>query len=322
MWSASTSGPACDREGPELEPVARHLAGSWFRIVWTALLCLVPGLGHVYARAWGVGALLLALNLAWSFGLQQITARLPPTSMTLCILFGLLAVSLVVAACIAVDAVRRTRTAPTRPRPRWFQSTWVAAIVALGLGEFAVQPFGWRSFSIPSGSMIPALEVGDVMMVSTTVPFEALQRGDVIVFSLPGKPEIDYVKRVLGLPGDRIAMQDGTVVLNGTPLVLRPNGQMLAVDHDTRVLSRRMIETLPGDRFYPVLKLTNTGFANTMAEVTVMQDHLFVMGDNRDNSADSRFPRQLGQVPKANLVGRAGVLFWSADHARILRAVE
>ena len=305
-----------------MDAATKRVTALRFRIVWTAILSLLPGLGHIYARVWGLGALLLATNLVWSVGMQHFTTCLAPTPCTVVVFLGIGGLSLLLTLIVIIDAVRRTRTALARPRPRWFRSTWFAAIVAVGLSTFAVQSYEWRSFSIPSGSMIPALEVGDYMLVSTAVPFEALRRGDVIVFSLPSNPDIDYVKRLIGLPGDRIAMQDGTVVLNGTPLTLRPDGQMLAVDHETRVLSQRGVETLPGGRSYPVLKQTSSGPANTMPEVTVAADHMFVMGDNRDNSADSRFPRQLGQVPRANLIGRAGVLYWSADRSRILRPVE
>ena len=295
---------------------------SRWRVVWAVLLSLLPGLGHVYARAWGAGVALLIVNLVCSLAFAVWTRFAAPAPDAMTVLAAVLVAGLAIEVAIMVDAARRVRTAPQRPVPRWYRSTWFTLAVAVAAQVLLVPEGGWRSFSIPSGSMVPALMVGDYLVVSTVVPFSGVRRGDVVVFQLPRDPSIDYVKRVIGLPGDTVAMQAGQVVLNGVALPLRPDGEMVVEDRGVRLTTARLVETLPDGRTYPVLKTSATGAANTMAAVTVPAESLFVMGDNRDNSLDSRFADGVGFVPGANLVGRAGTFYWSADRSRILQPVR
>src|SRR5690606_27541621 len=145
------------------------------------------------------------------------------------------------------------------------------------------------------------------------------ERGDVAVFKLPRDNSTDYIKRIIGLPGDRVQVRDGVVWLNGEPLprervadfvTAGPGGLAYAVP--------RYRETLPNGQQYYVLDAVNGGPADNTPEFVVPENHYFVMGDNRDNSVDSRVPPQrggVGFVPAENLVGRAEILFFSKEPA-------
>ena len=194
-------------------------------------------------------------------------------------------------------------------------------------------------FYVPSGSMQPTLMIGDELVASKyaygfsrySLPFgmalPALpfhdsdgrvlgrrpERGDLVVFRLPSDPTITYVKRVIGLPGDRVALRRGQVYLNGEPLPLASAGTGLIEDeqgNDGHAL--QLTETLPDGRTHPIFKLTAYGAADFFPETLVPEGRLFVLGDNRDNSADSRVPVAqggTGLVPLENVMGRVeGVL--------------
>jgi signal peptidase I len=203
-----------------------------------------------------------------------------------------------------------------------------ALILALIVRVFLFQPF-----NIPSGSMIPTLLIGDYLFVSKysygysrySFPFgvnlfpgrvwsSEPERGDVVVFKLPRDNETDYIKRVIGLPGDEIQMLHGVLHINGKAVekvkvddyvVTGPNGR-------ERHMARYK-ETLPNGVSYPVLDLVTEGFGDNTEVYKVPEDHFFMMGDNRDNSTDSRFLSEVGFVPFVNLVGKAQLIFFSID---------
>ncbi|MFN3075629.1 MAG: signal peptidase I [Alphaproteobacteria bacterium] len=201
-----------------------------------------------------------------------------------------------------------------------------AVLIALMVRTFAFEPF-----NIPSGSMIPALLVGDYLFVSKytygysrySLPFglplisgrvfeEGPKRGDVAVFKLPLDNRTDYIKRVIGLPGDRVQMIGGALFLNGVEVPREQIGDY--VEHDERGNTLRFVqymETLPGGIRHPVIVVSNNSPYSNTREFVVPEGHYFVMGDNRDNSADSR--AQVGYVPIENFVGRARFLFFSVD---------
>jgi signal peptidase I len=192
-------------------------------------------------------------------------------------------------------------------------------------------------YYVPSGSMEPTLLIGDELLAtkfpygygSSSLPafidlpatphiLGALpRRGDIVVFRWPGDRSQIWVKRVIGLPGDRIALRDGRVSINGTPVGVQPDGTDQAENEDgSHAPAARFIETLPGQRRHMIFKLTPYNPLDNMAEVVVPPDHLFVMGDNRDNSADSRVPLRQGGVgllPVSNLVGRVDGIVGSWD---------
>ena len=203
-------------------------------------------------------------------------------------------------------------------------------------------------FYVPSGSMQPTLMIGDELVASKyaygfsryslpfgmalpSLPFRDAngrvlgstpERGDVVVFRLPSDPTVTYVKRVIGLPGDRVALKRGQVWLNGEPLRLENAGTGLIEDeqgNDGRAL--QLTETLPDGRTHPIYKLTAYGAEDFFPETTVPDGRLFVLGDNRDNSADSRVPVAqggTGLVPLENVMGRVeGVLgSWDIEQKR------
>jgi len=218
---------------------------------------------------------------------------------------------------------------------RWTKSALdLAGIVLIVMaGKTAIA----EPFYVPSGSMEPTLLIGDELLAtkypygystaslpafinlpSTGRIFGGLpQRGDVVVFRWPGDPGQVWVKRVIGLPGDRIALRNGQVWINGEPATLAADGTGLIENDDgSRVGARRFVETLPGGRTHLIFKLVATEPLDNQPEVTVPADHLFVMGDNRDNSADSRVPVTaggVGMLPVANLVGRVDAIVGSWD---------
>lgn len=215
------------------------------------------------------------------------------------------------------DAHQRSGARLSARLGRGFRLALGAVAVAAVVRVFVVEPF-----NIPSASMNPGLMVGDHLFVNkasygwsrASVPLGLLgegvnwrgrvlgrlpARGDVVVFVGPGSGRVDYVKRVIGLPGDRVAMRAGVVVLNGRPVPCLPAGE---------ACQERL-----GARAWAVLRGARGAYA-TMPERLVPAGHVFVLGDNRADSADSRVSPALGGVglvPLDALVGRASRVFVS-----------
>ena len=136
--------------------------------------------------------------------------------------------------------------------------------------------------------------------------------GDMAVFRLPSNPDIDYVKRIVGLPGDRIQIKGGVLHINGTPVNREPVGEVSGFSGAPLMLYR---ETLPDGRSYVIAELSDDGRMDETDEYSVPEGHYFALGDNRDNSQDSRFLDQVGYIPDANLIGRVGFLLFNTEGA-------
>jgi len=171
----------------------------------------------------------------------------------------------------------------------------IAVILALFIRTFVIQ-----AFKIPSGSMLPTLQIGDHLLVNKfiygikipfkgtlLVPFKDVAQGDIVVFRFPKDRSVDYIKRVIGTPGDTVEIKNKKVFVNGQPIK-----DTHAHITDPTILPAK---TSPRDNFGPI---------------QVPESHIFVMGDNRDNSYDSRF---WGFVEKKDVLGKAIILYWSWD---------
>jgi signal peptidase I len=249
-----------------------------------------------------------------------------------------------------------------------FSEFWeiVKTLLWAGVIAIVIRTFAYEPFNIPSGSMIPTLLVGDYLFVSKTaygyskfsfpggiVPVEgriwegAPKRGDVVVFRPPGEPETDFIKRVIGLPGDKIQMRGGILNINGTPVERQRIEDYVDPDDPSERPVPQYLETLPGGVTHPVIEAEgDLGELDNTPVYVVPPDHYFMMGDNRDRSNDSRmwnasrlqidqstdegraafyagmldteidasksdWLSKVGFVPKENLIGPAKILFWS-----------
>ena len=208
------------------------------------------------------------------------------------------------------------------------ETVWVvvhAIIIAVVIRTFLFQPF-----NIPSGSMIPTLLVGDYLFVSKysygythySLPFSPWlfsgrifgslpQRGDVVLLRLPSDPSIDYIKRVVGLPGDHIQVLHGVLNINGVPVKRERVTQGCVAHEDVAQPVTCYRETMPNGVTYITHDFTDNGTLDDTEVYQVPAGEYFMMGDNRDNSTDSRVLGVVGYVPFENLIGKAQIIFFS-----------
>ncbi len=212
-----------------------------------------------------------------------------------------------------------------------------AVIIALVVRTLAYEPF-----SIPSASMQPNLLIGDYLFVSKftygysrfslpySVPLfedrilmgEGPARGDIAVFRLPSDTKTDFIKRVIGLPGDEIQVQRGRLYINGEPVERELVDGAAMLDGRPVPGITEYIETLPNGISYRIWEETDNGFFDNTPVYQVPEGHYFMMGDNRDHSQDSRAIHQVGFVPAQNFIGPAEFLFFSHDPAKPLWPID
>tara|TARA_B100001250_G_C19731648_1_gene758784 strand:- start:82 stop:810 length:729 start_codon:yes stop_codon:yes gene_type:complete len=211
------------------------------------------------------------------------------------------------------------------------KSISLAIFIALLIRSFVAEPF-----NIPSGSMKPNLLVGDFIFVSKwsygysrhSLPFSIPiipkkifssipKRGDVVVFKTPEDNRTDYIKRVIGLPGDKIRIINGEIFLNKDKIERKKLNYFYDKDQNASIKRIRMYKEYHNNISFDVLDIMDNGIADNTELFVVPDGYFFVMGDNRDNSQDSRF-KTLGFIPFKNLVGKARFIFFSLENSRFL----
>jgi signal peptidase I len=238
-----------------------------------------------------------------------------------------------------IHGLKQRATSLARP---WFSRWYVVFILPLAVAWIVffilLRSCFYQAYNAPSVSMVPGIMLGDHFIVSKSAygysrfsfPFMLPDfsgriwagepsRGDIVVFKLPRDNETDYIKRLIGLPGDRIQLRGGVVYLNGIALPLTPVEGIPCLEGGSCNYLR---ETLPNGRSYVINDTEPNGPADNTAEYIVPPGHYFMMGDNRDNTLDSRFAQSsprggVGYVPYENLIGPAVLIFWNSFGIRI-----
>jgi signal peptidase I len=233
-------------------------------------------------------------------------------------------------------------------RPRARSSEWKAIVILILLVPVLWSPLLlfrfvlFQPFNIPSSSMAPKLVVGDYVFAAKyaygygrySFPFAPSfisgrfraadpAYGDVVVFTTPKDATVDYIKRVVGLPGDRIQMRQGQLFLNDKPVAraaLKEVAAGSACGGEIGAKVKRWRETMPNGASYVTYDCVDNGFLDNTPVYTVPPGHFFALGDNRDNSSDSRVMSTMGFIPMDNLIGKVTRIFWSIDSRGELRA--
>jgi signal peptidase I len=210
----------------------------------------------------------------------------------------------------------------------------VLVVGLLVASPILIRTFLFQPFNIPAGSMVPTLLIGDYFFVSKyaygysryTWPFSSQPfagriwgsepaRGDVVAFYLPKDNSTVFIKRVVGLPGDRVQMIDGVLRINNVAMARERLADFVGEEpcgNDAAGKTKRWRETLPNGVSYETLDCVDNGFLDNTSVYTVPAARYFMLGDNRDNSTDSRVLSAIGYVPLENIIGRAGMIFFSA----------
>lgn len=265
------------------------------RILAALLSLLAPGVGHLYVGQRRRAVMVLLLNVVL-FAAFMASAFLLPPSFRVIAIYGAtsIAVAIIFYLGAIIDAVRLARRDDAAPRVRWYVlagamlAIWAVNLALQLVGPAIKQRLPWRTFTVASESMQPTLLIDEWFLADTRYyASHAPARGDLVAYRLPSDESTIYIKRIVALPGERVAFRDNRAVVNG-------------------VVQSEPFADLKGP----------TAFYATTAEVTVPAGHVFVAGDNRANSSDSRV-QQHGFVPLKNLVARATEVFLSDETERL-----
>ncbi|MBN8606398.1 MAG: signal peptidase I [Caulobacterales bacterium] len=313
---------------------------------WIAFLLtlLAPGLGFFYARRtraalfWAVASVAIGLAIGIAAYIYLLNTNVLPAMLSepwaAWVVIGAgWAISVVIGIAAAWAAARRPEVPRGSPlRLLGYLAIWLLPLLASQAVAMSLRFFYAQPFRAPSASMQPAINPGDWFIVSkssygygpySTAPLVGLidydpvtarapQRGDIAVFRPTSEPDRDFVQRVVGLPGDQIQVIDGVLHINGAAVELEPLGAVeLAQEWGGDGAVQAYRETLPNGVSYTVFDAGVTELDNTRV-FSVPENHYFLMGDHRDNSADSRVAI-VGMVPAANFIGRV-------DHVAHARA--
>jgi signal peptidase I len=303
--AAASDAPPADA------PVKRRLR------FWAALVSVVfPGLGQAALGKTRRGLAFAGAALAWGivYRASPYGATLAPSAFWPPFVTALVFAGLGLALWAAVDAARRQRrAAPAPARSAWRWLVYAAIAIVPALPGIAVQE-NWVHYVVPSASMLPTLLVGDhVLAIEGSFAHTAPERGDLAAFRFPRDRAVLFIKRIIGLPGDRVQVKDGALFINGAPVAVERDADFVAPGPGCRPgRYPAFIETLPGGRRYRILRGCGPPLFETTALFAVPPEHYFVLGDNRDDREDSRDPNGgVGFVPASDLVARAVFVTYS-----------
>lgn len=295
----------------ETIPTTAKVRRPWLAV----LLSLLTGwLGQLYNGQPRRAAVAFSVGLAFSL---LLTFTPPRTFAAIAALFALAVVWHLAVATDAFLQARRLKAIPLARYNRVMVYVGLAiAVVMLGSGLRHYRQF--ESFSIANESNVPTLQQGDRVIAYSIAPGD-LARGDMVILRLPRDPKASYVKRIVGLPGERVRMSQGQVLINNVPLHRTEAEPGSAASSNP---GRTFVEITPEGKGYLVLDEVQDGTFDTVQQQRVPADHYWVLGDNRDNSLDSRAMFQVGFVPAQNIYRKVAFIYWSRDLSRIGMAVE
>jgi signal peptidase I len=297
------------------------------RRAWLAALLslLMPGLGQLYNRQVRLALALIILSFLLSIPTRWLIAAVPAAVVVPvnAVVWSVAIASFLFAIVQAASHARRAKAVFIAGYNRWY--VYIGVIVVMSVCDIVLELVPVPSidaYNSPSGSMSPTLVEGDYYQTRTLAFVDRLpERGEIAIFTPPSEPDVDFVKRIIGLPGDRIQLREGRLYINDVLVerveLSREEAASLPQHDPSDQLYR---ETLPGGFSHLISEVDDTGQLDNTPEFVVPTEHVFVLGDNRDGSNDSR--GSLGFIPFSSLHDKPLFIYWSADKSRIGKVPE